>query len=308
MLPPEWSALELGLRFRSDPFRLRIDRDGVSVDSPALSVHRRNTSWEVGPRLSKVMAAPDNSLAGAPVLATARALADLLAADVEAVHVQLNGDRTATSAARAAGVFLRTPEGPVVDRLVEAGEADDVAMVVIGARSTPSGRRPLGGTAVRVATALSKPVVVVPPDARVPSAFRRVLVPLEGTRSTSLAPRSMVELAGKIDVVVLHVLEEDSIPGFTDQPQHEQPAWEEEFLARWCPWGIGSVQLESRVGRSDVVVPAAAEECRCDLIALGWSQELAAGRAPVVRAVLERSRLPVVLVPVIAASGASLAA
>jgi hypothetical protein len=104
------------------------------------------------------------------------------------------------------------------------------------------------------------------------------------------------------------VHEEDSIPRFTDQPQHEHAAWEQEFLARWCPWGIGRVQLESRVGRSDVLVPVVAQECRCDLIALGWSQELAAGRAPVVRAALERSRVPVLLLPAVAAPGASVAA
>jgi hypothetical protein len=40
-----------------------------------------------------------------------------------------------------------------------------------------------------------------------------------------------------------------------------------------------------------------AEECRCDLLALGWSQELAPGRAPVVRGTLERSHVPVMLIP-----------
>ncbi len=179
---------------------------------------------------------------------------------------------------------------------------------MIGARGTPGGRLPLGGTALSVATALLKPVVVVPPDALVPKTFRRVLVPLEGTLSTSLAPRSIVALAGKIEVIALHVHEEDSIPGFTDQPQHEHAEWAQEFLARWCPSGIGTVKLESRVGRSDVLIPNVADQCGCDLIALGWSQDLAPGRAPVVRAALERSRVPVVLVPVVAASAASVAA
>ena len=34
-----------------------------------------------------------------------------------------------------------------------------------------------------------------------------------------------------------------------------------------------------------------------DLIALGWAQEIAGGRAPVVRELLERGRIPVLLVP-----------
>jgi hypothetical protein len=73
-------------------------------------------------------------------------------------------------------------------------------------------------------------------------------------------------------------------------------------LRRYCPWGIGAVQLEVRVGRSEELVPLVAAEERVDLIALGWSQELAEGRAPVVRAALARGRTPVMLVPVQTAS------
>jgi hypothetical protein len=36
----------------------------------------------------------------------------------------------------------------------------------------------------------------------------------------------------------------------------------------------------------------------CDVIALGWTQQLVPGRAPVVRAALEGSHVPVMLVPV----------
>jgi hypothetical protein len=41
-----------------------------------------------------------------------------------------------------------------------------------------------------------------------------------------------------------------------------------------------------------------AEEERADLIVLGWSQTLSPGRAEVVRALLERSPVPLLLVPV----------
>jgi len=250
--------------------------------------------------MKTVLAALDNSLAAKPVLTAARALAPILGARVEAVHVQGDGERTARSAAEAAGVPLRTLAGAVVDRLVDAGSSDDVVAVVVGARGTPGDRRPLGATALAVATTLLKPVVVVPPDSHAQATLRRVLVPLEGTTSTSLAPRSLVEVArsANVDVVVLHVHEADSIPAFTDQPQHEQIAWAREFVARYCPWGIGSVRLETRVGRSDELVPLVAEELGCDLIALGWGQELAPTRAPVIRATLERSRVPVLLVPI----------
>jgi trehalose/maltose hydrolase-like predicted phosphorylase len=47
-LPPEWGALELRLRFRGVPLRLRLDRDGVVLHSgPELVLGRRDNHWEV---------------------------------------------------------------------------------------------------------------------------------------------------------------------------------------------------------------------------------------------------------------------
>jgi trehalose/maltose hydrolase-like predicted phosphorylase len=47
-LPPEWGAIELRLRFRGSPLRLRIDRDGVELDAASeLDLRRRENHWEV---------------------------------------------------------------------------------------------------------------------------------------------------------------------------------------------------------------------------------------------------------------------
>ena len=47
-LPPEWGAIELRLRFRGSPLRLRIDRDGVELDAASeLDLQRRDNHWEV---------------------------------------------------------------------------------------------------------------------------------------------------------------------------------------------------------------------------------------------------------------------
>jgi trehalose/maltose hydrolase-like predicted phosphorylase len=47
-LPPEWGALELRLRFRGFPLRLRLDRDDVTLDAPAgLELHTHDGRWEV---------------------------------------------------------------------------------------------------------------------------------------------------------------------------------------------------------------------------------------------------------------------
>lgn len=242
-----------------------------------------------GPSTRKVLAAVDNSLAANPVLVTARALARAMGARVEAIHVRSAQEEAPARAAAAVGVPLRVVDGDVVERLREATADADTAALVIGGRSSPSSPRALGSTALAVVTSCSRPVVVVPLAGRTAPILRKVLVPLEGAVSTSLAPRSIVELArnANIEVVALHVDEDGSAPD------------DDEFLRRFCPWGIGYVTLERRSGRREDLIPAVADELGCDVIALGWSQELAPGRAEVVRAALERSPLPVILIPAI---------
>ncbi len=250
--------------------------------------------------MRKIIAALDNSLAARAVLATAGNLAQLFDAEVEALHVGEDGDKVARGAAAAAGLQLQRVAGPTVPALVDAAAADDVAALVVGTRRLPVGGRPVGTTALDVITSLLKPVAVVPPDAVRRSALQRVLVPLEGTTVTSLAPKGIIELARDADlgVVVLHVHDAATLPAFTDQPQHQARAWADEFMARYCPWGIGNVRVELRVGRPAKEILAAAEETDAHLIVLGWSQEIDWGRAPVVRELLERGRIPVLLVPV----------
>lgn len=249
--------------------------------------------------MNKVLAEIDNSAAARPVLAVARALADILSVDVEAVHVREDGDRNVRAAAEAAGIGLRSLSRPVVEALAEAGRAPDVVAVVLGARRVRSGRRPAGHVALELALSLPKPLVVVPPDARLRGGLRRILVPLNGSRTTAVALAETLMLASsqEIELVVLHVHDAGTIPLFSDQRQHELESWGREFLCRHCPYPE-RVRLEVRIGSPGENVLQVAEETSSDMIALGWSQDLGAGHAAVVRAVLERSPVPVLLVPV----------
>lgn len=234
-----------------------------------------------------VVAAVDSSVAANPVLVAARALARMLDARVEAIHVVTDGGTPPDAAASAVGVPLRVVAGPVVDTLIEAANRPGAVALVIGGRSSPKSPHPLGSTALSVVTSCEPPVVVVPPAGRVAPLFGKVLVPLEGTISSSLVPRAIVELGGRsqTEVVALHVNEAGS--ALDDQ----------ELLRRFCPWGIGLVSLERRTGAREHVIPATAEELRCDLVALGWARALAPGRDGVVRATLERATMPVMLIP-----------
>jgi nucleotide-binding universal stress UspA family protein len=252
----------------------------------------------------KVLAALDQTAAAQPVLAASHEIARLFAADVSAVHVLQDGAQRVRELAADERVPLVELEGTPGPRLAQVLEDDDdVVALLVGTRAQPHGEREIGSTALEVVTTTHKPVFALPPRLRADFAVRRVLVPLEGSLSTSFAPYAALDLPGAehVDVVILHVLEEHALPAFSDQPQHEWEVFGREFLARYSPWPVGNVCLETRVGRPDQHILPVARETDCDLIALAWAQELAPGRASIVRETLRRGTIPVLLVPVKAA-------
>jgi nucleotide-binding universal stress UspA family protein len=248
----------------------------------------------------KVLAALDETAASRPVLAASHEIARVFAADVVAVHVLQDGAQRLRELAADNRVPLTELKGPPGARLAQALEDDaDAVALVVGTRARPQGRREIGSTALEVVTTAHKPVFAIPPELPAGFAIRRVLVPLEGSLSTSEAyPAIDVPGAEHVDIVILYVLEEQALPAFSDQPQHEWEAFDREFLARYSPWPVEHVRLETRVGRPEQQILPVARETHCDLIALAWAQELAPGRASIVRETLRRGTIPVVLVPV----------
>lgn len=215
------------------------------------------------------------------------------------MHVRENDGGTASGAAAAAGVPLRTLEPPILDGLVGVANQSDVRAIVVGTRSSPAGPTPAGHVALALIASLRKPVIVVPPQATIAHSLERMLVPLDASEQTAAALKTTIELAGDAaaEIVVLHAVHGASLPLFSDQPQHELEAWRQEFLARYSAQPERA-RLETRVGVPAELVPTVASQIEADLIALAWSQNMAGGRASVVRAVLERSDVPVLLLPV----------
>ncbi len=245
----------------------------------------------------KVIAAIRDDGALGAVLSVAGALARLYAATVQAVHVGEENPRLA-AAALEAGIPLRTVAGPTVDALARAAAAEDVVAVVIAARGASTGKRPVGSTALALITSLDKPVAVVPPDAPAVGAIESVLVPLDGTPASAVALQEIVALASnaELQIVAAHVHQGRSLPAFSDHLPHEVRAWSEEFIARYCP-SAEAVTLELRVGEPHEHVLDILRRSGCDLVALGWTQDLARGRAAVVRRMLAESPVPVLLTP-----------
>jgi nucleotide-binding universal stress UspA family protein len=255
--------------------------------------------------MSTVLAAIDNSAAAGSVLATAETIAGRLGWNLEALHVRADGDVGAREAAAAAGVELTEVEGSPTERIGELAGRSEVVALVVGARSFAAADV-LGGTAVKLVTALDKPVVVVPPEAPPIETLSRILLPLDASEASAEALNRGLELltAAEVELVVLHVDFGDTLPMFEDQCQHETDAWMAEFLKRYCPVPPEGVRLELRTGRPGEHVVDVAVETGAELIALGWRQEVATGRSAVVREVLMRSPLPVVLFPIPKATAA----
>ena len=115
---------------------------------------------------------------------------------------------------------------------------------------------------------------------------------------TADAVDSMIRAACKAgaEVIVLHVIEDDAVPAMTDQPQHEVDAWVAEFKRRYCD--DPDIRIELRAGVTVDHVLATAEALEADAVLLAWGQRVAGGRGARVTSVLERSQIPVILVPV----------
>ena len=256
--------------------------------------------------MSRVLAALDDSSDAGPVLQAAHAVATLLGAEVYPIHVEQENDGPsahnllAESVVRSVGYQLHLIPGPLIEGVVRAGHADDVAAIVLGGRRVAADPRPLGSTAFAVATSASKPVVVVPPAAHVPETIRRLLVPVEGVPGSAGVPGLIAALTrhAQPEIIAVHVKLETDLPAFTDQPQHEHTAWSREFVRRYCDWHSGSFRLHTLVGRPEEQIPRVADQVDADVVVLAWSQNLNPGRAEVVRSVLRRCRRLILLMPV----------
>lgn len=246
---------------------------------------------------SLLLAAIDSSAAARPVLEWAEIFARSIGCSVQALHVAEDGDDAAATFAAAAEIPLRTMTGDVIVCLGRAAEDPGVVAIVLGGRGLPGGPRPTGHIALHVITHVLKPVIVVPP-------MRQSLLSSAGRSSPSRAHRvgdgyrslELLASAG-IQIAAVHFDDDDSsLPAYSDQVQHETEVFAHEFIARNVPTGV-DVDLALRVGQPGRELLAASHESASDLIVVAWSRDLSPGRAEIVRELLERSRIPVLLVP-----------
>ncbi len=250
-----------------------------------------------------VVAAIDRDGAAASVLATAGRFAKLTGAGVDAVHVGPSVPATLAVLAARAGMSLRAVAGPTRPALLAELERPEVLAIVLGAGDEHRGHHVVGPTTRHVTERSTKPVVVVPATGIFAGdGLHRLLVPLEGQDASS---RPVLEallplLVEGVDIEVLHVFTEETLPRMLDRPQRDVELLGREFLARHCP---DATRIALRAGTIADRVREICEERAADLVVLSWSQVSTGGRARVVRDVLECSSLPVLLLPVAGEAG-----
>ena len=247
--------------------------------------------------MTRLLASIDNSAAARPVLVMSLVVAPVLGAQVEAVHVGDAGD-TARNEAAALGVPMTEVEAEPLAAVAELTSADDVVAVAVGARDRTGGSRHIAHFAERLADAVDKPVLLVAPDTAIPKRLHRVIAAIKGTHDRTRPLRRALAIIGQgqLDLVVVHVQGDESIPAFSDQPQYEAAAYAAEFLARHVP-GAPEARAQLRYGDPVEQILAAVAEERAELIAVGWTQGTRPERGLVARALVLRSPVPILLVP-----------
>lgn len=277
-------------------------------------------------QVRKVLVALDGSPAAATALPVARALAAQLGAAIEILHVTPRQplapelwQQLHAGLLDAECVQIRSRAGSPAEAILEAAADPAVMLVVLTThgRTVERGRR-LSHVAEAVAARTDRPILLVRPEAgavngRPPGPLRRLLMPLDGTPTTAAALAPATELASCLCATIdlLYVVKPDGTlptergsigaPRYVDQPQHEWPGWTAEcverlgsYLAR-CPAGVAVRMYLGRGAIADEIRRFAVEH-EDDAIVLVSRSRLEPGRAQILRAVLDSTPCPVLLV------------
>ncbi|WP_437811755.1 universal stress protein [Sorangium sp. So ce1078] len=211
--------------------------------------------------------------------------------------------------------------------LASAARGRGAAIVVVASEPEElmDERLGVGQLAARALEAAACGVVVVGPATRPSSRLERILLPLDGTPSTAASVTPAGELArrlgAELDIVMVGCAsprkEDDhgappvstpapSEPGamvaplYVDQPQHEWPAFTEEFLARFlgaighCPHDVATRFFLGK-GEPAAEILRFAGQLASDLVVLVWHGHLEDHHGGVFRDVLCGAPCPVMV-------------
>ncbi len=234
-----------------------------------------------------------------PLLDTALRFAELTGSCVEAVLEP--GASTVESKVRAllekSGVPVRALTGPRGPTLGDAVSDPEVLAAVVGTREAHSRQFPVRSAGRSLIEETRKPVVIVPHNALAPARLQRLLVPLDDAEPSSRAilDQLLPLCVTPVELIVLHVLTEVTLPTMLDHPARDLEILGKEFLHRHLPHVH---HIELRLGPIGRRVCEVSLELRSDLVVLSWSQNTSEDRALVIREVLSAVTVPVLLLPI----------
>jgi nucleotide-binding universal stress UspA family protein len=244
------------------------------------------------------------------VVRAARALAAAARWEVRGVHVR-ESDVAEPASADLEGLEVTAVDGDPVaalSALVGGSAVDAVAFGLICSCRPDSAASGTGHVAEALLNSQVAPVLLVRPGMRAVTGLRRLLVPLEGSPSTSAAMHAADEAfcARGREIVMLHVVTGDTpaergslpAPRIMDQEHYEWSAWQDEFTMRFsqCPSG-GRHRVAVRVGDPAQVIAEEAGKREAELIVLSWNGSFESGHGAVIKELLVTAPCPLLLVP-----------
>ena len=195
-------------------------------------------------------------------------------------------------------------------QILQAAEEMKPRVIVMCKHSGTERGKMLGRTAMKVLHDARCPVVLVPPErGATPWHLQHVLVPHDGTPSTSAALQPAAELAerSRAELLVVHVTDIKTAPAeagslttprYVDQPQHEWPAWSTEFLNRLaciCPLGHLHARIFLAHGDTAAEIIRLSERQSTDLIVLAWRGIWEAPHAAALKDILREAHCPIMV-------------
>ncbi len=268
-----------------------------------------------------VIVALDGSPAAATALPLALAVGEQLGARVKVLHAsnariperELRGQLGVDSEELASvEVVLDIGDRPAAS-ILHATDDPGIQVVVMTThgRAIEPGRQ-LGRVATEVIARTTEPVILVRPEARpARGPLKRLLLPLDGTPTTAYALTPATDLACELgaSVDILYVATPPTaatepgsmgVPRYVDQAHHEWPSWATEVVDRLCACAKMASEIPVRVfvGRGDVgsEISRFAQDYKQDAIILVRRSHLEPGRARILRAVLDSTSCPILLV------------
>ena len=208
-------------------------------------------------------------------------------------------------------MVLDVEVGDPGERVAATVRSCPAALMVLSAPDEASDACGLGEHGRAMLAGATSGAIVVRRGMRV-GPVRRILLPLDGTPSTARAMEPAAALAKRagaaLDVVLIADTEAPppaepgamTSPQYVDQPQHEWPAFSDEFRSRFvgalghCPAGVVTRFFLGTGSPADQILRFASE-LDSDLIALVWHGACEGPCGCVFREVLRGARRPVLV-------------